>query len=178
METSWLLLIYTVPARPSRKRAAVWREVKKVGAVYLRDGVCLLPERERTVADFGAIAALVEALGGQADVVSGARLEVERSRSVMHQSRLSRATEYGEIATEAESFLSYLRLESLHRDLGPEELGRLGRDLDKLRVWLGQVTARDYFEAEGRQWAGALLDQCNQELARLRECRGFQKVVG
>ena len=35
---SWLLLIYTVPSQPSRKRAAVWRDVKKAGAVYLRDG--------------------------------------------------------------------------------------------------------------------------------------------
>ena len=40
----WLVLIYTLPPEPTRKRAFVWRELKKIGAVYLRDGVCLLPE--------------------------------------------------------------------------------------------------------------------------------------
>ena len=48
MDIPWLLLIYTVPAEPSRKRAAIWRELKKVGAPYLRDGVCILPERPET----------------------------------------------------------------------------------------------------------------------------------
>jgi hypothetical protein len=28
----------------------VWREVKKLGALYLRDGVCILPERAETIA--------------------------------------------------------------------------------------------------------------------------------
>jgi hypothetical protein len=44
------LLIYSVPAEPSRKRAYVWREVKKLGAIYLRDGVCIQPEQPGTVA--------------------------------------------------------------------------------------------------------------------------------
>ena len=47
--TIWLLLVYTVPAEPSRLRAAVWRDLKKAGAVYLRDGVCVLPERDETL---------------------------------------------------------------------------------------------------------------------------------
>ena len=50
MRQDWLLLIYTVPAEPTRKRAFIWRELKKVGAPYLRDGVCILPERPDTLA--------------------------------------------------------------------------------------------------------------------------------
>src|SRR5438309_7457883 len=45
VSVEWLLLIYTLPSQPSRKRAYVWRELKKVGAVYLRDGVAILPRR-------------------------------------------------------------------------------------------------------------------------------------
>ena len=59
MEITWLLLIYTVPAEPSRTRAFIWRELKKVGAPYLRDGVCILPERSETAAAARAIAAKV-----------------------------------------------------------------------------------------------------------------------
>ena len=69
MAPRWLVLIYTVPSEPSRKRAFIWRELKKAGAVYLRDGVCALPERPETLAALSAIAARVEELGGQATLV-------------------------------------------------------------------------------------------------------------
>lgn len=45
---------------------AIWREIKRVGAVYLRHGVCSVPERPDTRAAFAAIADLVGELGGQA----------------------------------------------------------------------------------------------------------------
>jgi len=68
----WLVLIYTVPAEPSRKRAFIWRELKKVGAVYLRDGVCVLPEGEATAAAFRAIAAKIEEFEGEATLIERA----------------------------------------------------------------------------------------------------------
>ena len=69
---SWLLLIYRVPAEPSRKRAFVWRELKKVGAVYLRDGVCVLPDQAATRAGLRQVAermleCVVDVIGGHLD---------------------------------------------------------------------------------------------------------------
>ena len=71
----WRLLIYIVPSEPSRKRAYVWRELKKAGAVYLRDGVCALPERDSTAEAMGKIAAKIEEFGGEPTVIAGAELE-------------------------------------------------------------------------------------------------------
>ena len=34
----WLLLIYRVPSEPTRLRAAVWRRIKSLGAIYLQHG--------------------------------------------------------------------------------------------------------------------------------------------
>jgi DNA-binding transcriptional regulator PaaX len=39
----WLLLVYHVPAEPSRLRATVWRRIKHLGAIYLRNSVAALP---------------------------------------------------------------------------------------------------------------------------------------
>src|SRR5438874_9735679 len=75
MDSTWLLLIYTVPAEPTRKRASVWREVKKLGALYLRDGVCILPERSETIVAAGELAARIGELDGQAMIVRAARLD-------------------------------------------------------------------------------------------------------
>ncbi len=43
---SWLLLTYKVPPEPAAKRVAVWRKLKGMGAVYLQNGVCVLPKTD------------------------------------------------------------------------------------------------------------------------------------
>ena len=40
---AWLLLTYKVPAEPAKRRIALWRKLKALGAVYLQSGVCVLP---------------------------------------------------------------------------------------------------------------------------------------
>ena len=34
-DAGWLILIYRVPSEPTRLRAAVWRRLKELGAIYL-----------------------------------------------------------------------------------------------------------------------------------------------
>src|SRR5215208_891185 len=40
----WFVLVYKLPAEPTRLRASVWRKLKAAGAVYLQNGVAALPE--------------------------------------------------------------------------------------------------------------------------------------
>lgn len=164
---TWLLLIYTVPSQPSRKRAAIWRELKKAGAVYLRDGVVALPERPETRAVFRAIAAKVEELGGQATLVAEARLAPARAAAVVAQAQASRMEEYAEIAREAELLLAHSRRERAHRELAFAEFEEFAGDLGKLRRWADQVRARDHFGAGASTAVDALLERCDQELALL-----------
>src|SRR5207244_8044465 len=112
---TWLLLIYTVPAEPSRKRAFIWREIKKAGAIYVRGGVCALPEREDTFATLRAIAAKVDLFSGQAILAQTVQLHPERAEALVAQIRGARAAEYDDIAREAEQFLEHLRREKAHR---------------------------------------------------------------
>lgn len=39
----WLVLVYKIPAEPTRLRAGVWRKIKNLGAVYLQNAVAALP---------------------------------------------------------------------------------------------------------------------------------------
>jgi hypothetical protein len=43
---TWILLTYKVPPEPAKKRIALWRKIKSMGAVYLQAGVCLLPKTD------------------------------------------------------------------------------------------------------------------------------------
>jgi len=169
IDTAWLLLIYTVPAEPSRKRAAIWRDVKKVGAVYLRDGVCALPERPETTTAMRAIAARVDEFEGQATLVEAARLDAARAEWVVNQSRIARAAEYADIAREAEQLLAHVARETQHREFTFGELEELEADLGKIKRWTEQVRARDYFGDGPDARLVGLLEACEQELAAFLE---------
>ena len=43
---NWLLITYKVPPEPAARRVALWRKLKGMGAVYLQNGVCLLPKTD------------------------------------------------------------------------------------------------------------------------------------
>lgn len=169
IDTPWLLLIYTVPADPSRKRAAIWRDVKKIGAIYLRDGVCVLPERPATNSAMRAIAAKVDEFEGQATVVEAAKLDSARAAWVVNQSRSARAAEYADVAREAEQLLAHVAREVEHREFTFAELEELEADLGKLKRWTEQVRARDHFGAGPDAQLADLLDRCDTALAAFLE---------
>src|SRR5438132_4519601 len=116
IDSLWLLLIYTVPAEPTRKRAAIWRDIKKIGAIYLRDGESVLPERPETISAMRAIAAKVDRFDGQATLVEAARLDSARTDMLVAESRTARAAEYADSAREAEQLLAHVVREPEHRD--------------------------------------------------------------
>jgi hypothetical protein len=148
LSPTWTLLIYTIPSQPTRLRAAIWRELKKLGAVYLRDGVCVLPAGEASTAAFAAVAARVGELGGEATVVEEARLPAMRTAALVEQFRAARAEEYAEVARETEGFLAHVEREREHRVFTFAEVEELEADLGKLQRWAAQIRARDYFDAK------------------------------
>jgi hypothetical protein len=173
----WLLLIYTVPARPTRKRAFIWREVKKIGAVYLRDGVCALPESPETLQSVEAIASRVREFEGEATVVTGATFDVARGEAVVAAFRTARSDEYAEVTREAERLLEHISRETDHRDFTFAELEELEEDLAKLRRWSIQIQARDYFpDATITESVAELLAQCNAALAEFLEQAAVRDV--
>jgi len=169
VEHLWLLLIYTVPAEPSRKRAAVWRELKRAGAVAVRDGVWALPERDDTRDRFRLIATKVTDLDGQATLVEGARIGAERTADIVAAAQAASAREYQELIDEAGHFLAHVQREREHRNVTFHELEELEADLGKLRHWSEQVVARDYFGADGRTEVEQLLAQCAELLESFLE---------
>lgn len=64
----WVLLSYRLPREPSTPRIAVWRRLKRLGAVQIGDGVAALPHDDRTREQFDWLANDVEEAGGEAIV--------------------------------------------------------------------------------------------------------------
>src|SRR2546430_2223573 len=88
--TKWLI------ASPT-KRAYVWRELKKLGAVYLRDGVALLPRRADLEERMREIAARIEEYEGTVDLVISPRFSDERATVLVQRFQEERLAEFREL---------------------------------------------------------------------------------
>jgi hypothetical protein len=161
----WVLLVYTVPATPSRKRAAVWREVKRLGALYLRDGVCVLPDTPTARAGLEALAGRVLALDGQATLAWDARLSAATAEALRAQLAAARQREYGDALEAAMALLRHLREEGEHRSLQRAELTVLSADVGRLERWLAQIGTRDYLHDGDASHAVGALVACRAALA-------------
>jgi hypothetical protein len=160
---AWTMLIYTVPAQPTRKRAAVWREVKRLGAVYLRDGVCVLPDVESARAGLEALSQRVAELGGQSTVVGQAQLSAATTEALLTEFAQARQAEYTEIGAAAADLLHHLQREALHHGFDRAELVGLHADLTRLERWLSQIVARDYLHHGDPAAVAATLEACRAE---------------
>jgi hypothetical protein len=74
MGQQWVVLIYKIPSEPSAGRVAVWRKLRRLGAVLLHDAAWVLPANARTREQFQWLAADIHDFGGEAFVLEGAPL--------------------------------------------------------------------------------------------------------
>jgi hypothetical protein len=64
--SSWLLLHYKLPNKPSALRISIWRKLKRLGAILLHDAVWVLPDLPRSAEQIQWLAAEIEEMGGNA----------------------------------------------------------------------------------------------------------------
>ncbi|MEW6422864.1 MAG: Chromate resistance protein ChrB, partial [Deinococcota bacterium] len=89
------LLIYRVPKEPSTARVTIWRRTKQLGALYLQQSVCFLPDREGNRQALDAVAGEVRSFGGEAHVLHVVS-EGEEARRLTRRVQEERAAEYAE----------------------------------------------------------------------------------
>lgn len=106
-KSGWLLLIASLPTSGATARMRLWRGIKALGCVALRDGAYLLVERQQHADALADLAAQTNSEGGQAWVVD----VVPRSAAdnEAFQALFERSSEYAEMnaaLTEARKALS------------------------------------------------------------------------
>ena len=64
--TSWLLLHYKLPNKPSALRVYTWRKLKRLGAILLHEAIWVLPDQPRTAEQVQWLTAEIQEMGGEA----------------------------------------------------------------------------------------------------------------
>lgn len=162
MTQEWLLLIYAVPSQPSRKRAAVWRELKKLGAVYLRDGVALLPRRAELEHRMRTMVARIAEFEGTADLMISPHFAAERVVELVQRFQEDREAEYREVHHACVRFLRDVLHEVDADDFSFPDVDNLDSELGRLHRWYRQIEERDYFGAEGSTRVLEILAKCDR----------------
>jgi hypothetical protein len=158
----WLLLVYRVPSEPSRLRAAVWRRIKSLGAIYLQSSAAALPASVAAERALRKLRSEIIDMSGSAVLLSCAVLAGEAEVRAAFQA--ARNDEYEEIVDKCSDFLAGLRKEYDENHFSYAELEENEVDFVKLRSWLDRVRDRDAFGASGLQAAVSSLAECEEQL--------------
>jgi DNA-binding transcriptional regulator PaaX len=169
MENDWLLLAYTVPAEPSRKRVAVWRRLRKLGAVYLDEGVWLLPHTQALAEAVREVVTEVQHHEGRASAFLASGLDPEQREELQARFNQAREREYHELLLMGQRFLGHIQREIEEQRFEFARVEELEEDLEKRRRWLAQIKERDVFEVEQRHTTEQLLQECQVALERFIE---------
>jgi hypothetical protein len=158
----WLLLIYRVPSEPTRLRAAVWRRLKSLGAIYLQNSAAALPASTAAERSLRKLRSEILDMSGTAVLLSCAVLAGEQE--IMTAFAAARNDEYAEVVDKCDDFQAQVRKEYVAEHFTYAELEENEVDLVKLRNWLAKITERDTFGAAGRAEAESALAGCERTL--------------
>jgi hypothetical protein len=158
----WLLLVYRVPAEPTRLRSGVWRRIKGLGAIYLQNSVAGLPYGVAAERAFRTLRKEIAEMGGTAYLLSTHALAGESDLEKAFNA--ARDDEYEEIVDRCEDFLGQIEKEYRAEHFTYAELEENDEDLKKLRNWLEKVRSRDVLGASGKDAALVALRRCETVL--------------
>jgi len=165
---SWRLITYRLPAEPSRHRVAVWRELRRLGAVPLQQGTWVLPEGEGFDAGLTQVIETIGEAGGQPVVLKVADDDIG-SVSLEDLFTAQREAEWGEFLSDCGKYEAELAGEVAKGKLTLAELDEEEESLERLRRWYRAIRARDVFGAPSAPDAERRLKECADALERFAE---------
>jgi len=161
----WLVLVYRVPPDPSSSRVSVWRDLKRMGALYLQQCVCVVPAHEALRVRFDVVRDRVTKLGGSSNLFSVPMLPENEEASLVAGFRDLISKQYAEIVEECETkFVKEIEFEYFRENFSFAEADEIDHDLEKIRRWFTQVKERDWFDAPGRAEVAAWIERCAELL--------------
>jgi hypothetical protein len=149
---AWLLLLVSLPPRPSSLRVRAWRRLRVLGAVPLKSSAYLLPDSGDRYEQFQWLAQEIQRDGGEATLLRVDRIENMQPLDVVRLFQDARNQDYTGLAER------YRKLLKGRRPRLADELARLAREMDR-------IAEIDFFEAPGRREAERAREAVEQRTA-------------
>jgi hypothetical protein len=129
--TSWLFLLYSLPTSRNTERVAVWRRLKKMGAVQIKTSTYLLPDQPAQYEQFQWLAKQIRDFGGDSTLVRAQEIEGLTKEKVVSLFNAPRDKEYVELRKALQNFVA--RRKKSDAEFAVAELERLTKHFRELR---------------------------------------------
>jgi hypothetical protein len=139
----WLVFSSTLPSKAqSSPRVALWRRLRRLGAISPTGGLHVLPAREECLEAFQWLAEEVRHAKGEALVMQVEQFDGLSDVELMERFRQARAEDYVALEAQATALEAQLRAE-----LTREERSRLRERIERLQRQHAEVARIDFFDA-------------------------------
>jgi hypothetical protein len=136
----WVQLAYRLPREPSTPRIAVWRRLRRLGAVQIVDGLVALPRDSRTQEQLEWLADEIVDASGEATIWIATPGSAAHERALAERMSAAIAAEYRAVTAAAEMAKE------------KDDVARR-RTLARLRRALHAIRTRDFFPPPEREHA-------------------------
>jgi len=129
--TAWLLLLFSLPTNRNTERVAVWRRLKKMGAVQIKTSTYLLPDEPAQYEQFQWLAQQIRDYEGDSTLVRAQEIEGLTKEKVIAMFNDARAKDYAELRKSLQGFIG--RRKKIDAEIAGAELERLTRQFREIR---------------------------------------------
>ena len=160
----WVVLVVRLPAEPSRHRVAVWRELRRIGALSLGQAVWAVPDVPAFTDGIRRTVELAERGNGEVVTLEAngrGEQDADRLASLFNDARHA---EWEEFVADCAKFEAEIDKELAANKLTLAELEEEEQSLDRLRRWYRELKTRDVFGTPSAAEADQRLKSCVERL--------------
>src|SRR5438270_6399094 len=106
---AWLLLLFSLPTNRNSERVAVWRRLKKMGAVQIKTSTYLLPDEPAQYEQFQWLAQQIRDYGGDSTLVRAQEIEGLTKEKVVSVFNAARDRDYAALRKSLQTFIARQR---------------------------------------------------------------------
>src|SRR5213594_671093 len=129
--TAWLLLLFSLPTNRNTERVAVWRRLKKMGAVQIKTSTYLLPDESAQYEQFQWLAQQIRDYGGDSTLVRAQEIEGLTKEQVIAMFTDVRTKDYAALRNSLQAFIG--RRKKMDAETAGAELDRFTRHFREIR---------------------------------------------
>src|SRR5215469_4332827 len=133
---AWLLLLVRLPATHTAKRVAIWRKLKKSGAIQIQTSTYVLPDDPARYETFQWLTQHIRDAGGDATLVRAKEIDGFSNERLIELFNAARAKEYGSLREMLRALVA-----------NPRRTSNFGGKLDRIRKQFREIRETDFFDS-------------------------------
>jgi len=166
--STWLLLLYGLPAKGNTARVTLWRKLRKYGSVQLKTSAYVLPDQPQHYERFQWLATEIRESGGEATLIRVSQIEGVADQQIIQMFNDARAAEYKEVSQACQALLNG-RIKGKEAELAAE----FGKQQRRFR----EIKEVDYFRSPAADDTQMILQRLEKMLMPRGRAASQPKLV-